>query len=146
MKKWNLKKIFLILLPILATGLATTVDSVIVFDSQAGTTAYYSYFELIPEFSFQAAMPLAAVLSLISGVLAAVYMVGNKEGCLKGIAGTAFCSATLAVLPFLMQGDVMIVPNVGLPIFMLIDCVLAYVMLKKPEKKEEDKGKRLKAR
>lgn len=144
MKKWNLKKIMLILLPILAVGLATTVDSVTVFDPANGTTEYYSYFELIPDSSYQIVMPLAAILSLVSGVLGAVYMVKNKA--LKGIVGTSFCAAMLAVLPILLKGDVLVIPNVGLPIFMLVDCLLAYWILKKPEQQEENKGIRLGSR
>lgn len=146
MKKVNLKKILLILLPVLAVGLATAVDSVMVYDSVAGTTEYYSYFDLIPDCSYQMAMPLAAILSIVAGILAAVYLVRRKRGCLKGILGTAFCAATLAVIPVLLKGDVMIVPNVGLPIFMFIDCGLAYVMMQKPEEQEESKAPKLKRR
>lgn len=143
MKKLNVKKILLILLPILAVGLATTVDSVMVYDSVAGTTEYYSYFDLVPDCSYQIVMPLAAILSIVAGILAAVYIVGKKQGCLKGILVTTFCAATFAVLPNLLHGDVMVVPNVGLPLFMFVDCGLAYIMMKKPDKQEEAKASRL---
>ena len=42
MKKLDWKKIMLILMPVLSVGLATTMDSVMVFDCAAGPTEYYS--------------------------------------------------------------------------------------------------------
>lgn len=136
MKKETLMKILLILVPILAVGLATTNDSVMVFDSQAGTTEYYSYFTALPVGSFQMITPLAAILSLVSGLLAAVYVAGKKEKVLKGIMGVSFCAATAAALPILLSGDVKIVPNVGLPIFMFVQMFLAYIQMKNPGQEE----------
>lgn len=143
MKKQKIMKLFLILLPILAVGLATTGDSVMVFDPQTGSTDYYSYFTPLEVGSFQMITPLAAVLSLVSGILAAVYMVFKKNGLLKGIVGVSFCSATLAVLPILMPAEVKIMPNVGLPIFMMAQLFLAYILLKEPQVQEEKKAPRL---
>lgn len=132
MKKEILMKILLVLLPILAVGLATTTDSVMVYDPQAGTMAYYSYFSLLPVGNFRMITPLAAILSVASGLLAAVYAATKKEGLLKGIAAVSFCSATLAALPVMLSTDVKILPNVGLPIFMVVELLLAYYILKKP--------------
>jgi len=146
MKKLDWKKIFLVLLPILSLGLATTVDSVMVFDSVAGTTEYYSYFDLIPNSNFAILMPLAAILSAVSGILAAVLIVKKNNKMLKGIVGCAFCAATFAVLPILLKGEVVVFPNVGLPIFMMVDCLIAYVMIKNPKTEEETTHKRLKSR
>jgi len=134
------------LMPILAVGLATTMDSVMVFDSAAGTTEYYSYFDLIPNSNFAMLMPLSAILSLVCGILAAVLIVKKKHGVLKGIVGCAFCAATFAVLPIMLKGEVVVFPNVGLPIFMMVDCFVAYMMLKNPQTEEETKHKRLKAK
>lgn len=143
MNKINWKNVILILMPILSVGLATTLDSVTVYDSLAGTAEYYSYFELIPNSDFAIAMPLAAILSLVCGVLAAILIVKKNRKMLKGIVGCSFCAATLAVLPIMLHGDVVIVPNVGLPIFMMVDCFLAYMMLKKPQFEEESRHQRL---
>ncbi|MEE1037227.1 MAG: hypothetical protein U0L15_08935 [Oscillospiraceae bacterium] len=143
MKKQVIMKILLILLPILAVGLATTVDSVLVFDPQAGTMDYYSYFTPLDVEGFQVITPLAAILSAVSGLLTAVYMAAKKEWCLKGIVGVSFCAATLAVLPILFAADVKIVPNVGLPILMISHCLLAYFMVKKPAKEEAPKVRTL---
>ena len=146
MKKINWKNVILILMPVLAVGLATTTDSVMVFDSAAGTTEYYSYFDLIPDSNFAIAMPLAAILSLVSGILAAILIVKKNPKMLKGIAGCSFVAATVAVLPILLKGEVVVFPNVGLPIFMMVDWLVAYMMLKNPQLEEETKHKRLKGR
>ena len=143
MKKQVIMKILLILLPVLAVGLATTVDSVLVFDPQAGTAEYYSYFTPLDVGGFQMITPLAAILSAVGGLLAAAYMAVKKEWCLKGIVGVSFCAATLAVLPTLLSSDVKIVPNVGLPILMITHCLLAYFMVKKPAKEEAPKVRSL---
>ncbi len=146
MKKLDWKKVALFLLPILAVGLATTMDSVMVFDAAADTTEYYSYFDLIPNNNMAILMPLAAILSLICGILAAVLIVKKNPKLLKGIVGCAFCAATFAILPIMLKGEVIVFPNVGLPIFMMVDCLVAYTMLKKPQMAEETKHKRLKSR
>ena len=146
MKKQLIQKIFLILLPILAVGLATTADSVAIYDTQAGTAVYCSYFDALDTEGLQMLTPLAAILSLASGFLGAAYMATKKTWCLKGIVGTAFCAATLAVVPVLFRGDILIVPNVGVPIFMMAHCLLAYYMLKKPQAEEPKKAPRLNKR
>ena len=70
-------------------------------------------------------------------------IVKKNRKMLKGIVGCSFCAATLAVLPIMLHGDVVIVPNVGLPIFTMGDCFLAYMMLKKPQFEEESRHQRL---
>ncbi len=146
MKKLDWKKVCLVLLPILSVGLATTVDSVMVFDAAAGTTEYYSYFDLIPNSNYAMLMPLAAILSAVSGILAAVLIIKKNFKMLKGIVGCSFCAATFAVLPILLKGDVTVFPNVGLPIFMMVDCLVSYTMMKNPQPEQETQKKRLKAR
>ena len=139
MKKKVLLRSLLILLPVLAVGLATTGDSVIVFDSQTGMTSYYSYFALIPVTNLQILPPLAGILSAASGICAAVYLAKKTEWSLKGMVGTSFAAATAAVIPVMIQGAVKVVPNVGLPILMIIMCLIAYHFQKNPEKTEEKK-------
>lgn len=146
MKKLDWKKILLVLMPVLSIGLATTMDSVTVFDAASGNTEYYSYFDLIPNSSFAMLMPLAAILSGVCGILAAILIVRKKGGVLKGIVGCSFCSATFAVLPILLKGDVVIFPNVGLPIFMMVNCMVAYTLLKKPQPEQQSEHKRLSRR
>ena len=147
MKKQMLINILLILLPVLAVGLASTVDSVTVFDTVSGTLAHCSYFEPAPVEKLQMLPALAAVLSLISGVLAAVY-VGKKSGrCLKAAGYAAFASAMAACIPILIRGDVLVIPNVGLPVFMMGQYLVTRFAGKLPEEKTTDrKAPRLKKR
>ena len=136
MKKQILLKSVLILLPTLTVGLALAGDSVTVFDTVTGNLEYYSYLDLLPVANLQMVTPLAAILALVSGILAGVYLAFGKKGCLKAIMGVSFVSSVLAVIPILLRETVLVIPNVGLPIFMLLQCLLAYYYLKRPETQE----------
>ncbi len=126
MKKKIILKSLLVLLPVLAVGLATTVNSVTVFDTVSGTAEYYSYFDLVPVENLQLLPPLAAVLSLVSGILAAIFLGKKKEGFLKASGYAAFAAAAAAALPVALRGEVLVVPNVALPIFMLMQYGVTY--------------------
>lgn len=144
MNKSMMQKLFLILLPVCAVGLATTGNSVTVYTPAAQTTVYGSYFDLIEEAgSYQILPPLAGVLAVAGAVLGILYMVKAKQGLLKGIFWVAIASAVAAALPIALRGDVTVVPNVGLPLLMCGQAALAYVMSKKPEAEEPNQGKRL---
>lgn len=133
MKKQIIMKSILILLPILAVGLATTADSVTVFDSATGKLEYFSYFDLLPYGALQLITPLAAGLSILTGILAAVYLGKKSQKCLKGVMILSMAAAIVAVVPILLPSDVKIVPNVGLPIFMLLEYAAAYYQQKQTE-------------
>ena len=139
MKKKALVKSLLILLPVLAVGLATTMDSVIVFDAAAGITSYYSYFDLVPVTSIQNLPPLAGLLCVVCGICAVVFLIQKKQWSLKGVVITSLAAATAAVIPVMIQGDVKVVPNVGLPIIMTVEYLVSCYFLKHPEKTEEKK-------
>ena len=146
-KKQAMIKSLLILLPVLAVGLATTGDSVMVFDSIAGTTEYYSYFEVLPVSQYQMLPPLAGTLSVVVGILAAVYLVNKKAGVLKASYVLSLIAAGVAVLPIVQTGDVRVIPNVGLPILMLAHYALAYYISKNEAKfSGEKKSNRLNKR
>lgn len=149
MKKKAILKSLLILLPVLAVGLATAMDSVVVFDSQTGVTQYFSYFATEPVAQVQMLLPLAAMLCLVSGVCGAVYLVKKKEWSLKAIVWTSLIAACAASVPTVTQGDVKVVANVGFPIFMVIDWLVASYIQKNPDQfaeKKTKKGKRLKGK
>lgn len=147
MKKQTLLKLFLILLPVLAVGLATTGNSVTVFDSQTGTTAYYSYFDLLPVATMRMVTPLAGILSILAGGFAIGSVVSKQSWCRKTVKWLSIAAATVAVLPILVRGDVLVVPNVGFPIFMGAEWILAWIMDKKPgEKTAEQSGPRLRGK
>ena len=145
MNKRAIAKSLLILLPVLAVGLATTVDSVTVFDTVSGTTQYYSYFDPVPVGNLKMLPALAALLSALSGILAAVYLAKKNQPVLKTAGYAAFASAAVAAIPMLIRGDVLVVPNVALPIFMMLQFGVACGLEKAgPEKKVPEKAPRLK--
>ena len=144
MKKQAIVKSFLILLPVLAVGLATAGDSVTVFDTLTGETSYYCYFDVAPVGNLQMLPPLAAMLSVVSGILAALWLVKKKQWCLQAIIVSTMASACAASIPIVQMGDVRVVPNVGLPIFMILNCLLAYHYKLHPEKTEEKKVRKVK--
>ncbi len=144
MKKRAILKSFLILLPILAVGLATAMDSVVVYNSTTGETKYFSYFATEPVVQVQMLLPLAAMLCLISGIFGAIYLVKKKDWTLKAIVWISLMAACAASVPTVTQGEVKVVANVGLPIFMVLNWLVASWIQKNPEKKEEKKVKKLK--
>lgn len=135
MKKKVLMKVFLVLLPAMAVLLATTGDSVKVYDIPAGTVQNYSYFDILPVQNMQMITPLAAMLAVVALALALIYVITNKRGCLKGVFYTACASTCAAAAPNLLRQDVMVMPNVLLPILMAILAVLANFAGKKPGEK-----------
>lgn len=147
MNKTIVQKLFLILLPVCAVGLATTGNSVTVFTPATQVTVYGSYFDLIEEAaSYQILPPLAGLLAVAGVVLGIAYMVKAKPGLLKGIFWVAILSAVAAALPVALRGDVTVVPNVVLPLLMCGQAGLAYVMKKQPKAEEENRGRRLEKR
>ena len=146
MKKATLVKSLLILLPVLAVGLATTVDSVMVYDSVAGTTVYYSYFEPIPAGNLQMLPPLAATLTVISGILAAIFLGKKRMGMLKASGYVAFIAAAAASVPMMIRGETLVIPNVGLVILMLAHFLIARYVEKMPVEADKKKAPRLKAK
>ncbi len=120
MKKNVIVKSLLVLLPVLAVALATTVNSVTVFDTLSGTTEYYSYLDAVPVENLAMLPPLAAILSLASGILAAIYLGKKKVSFLTWAGYTAFAAAVAAGIPIAMRGEVLVIPHVALPVFMLL--------------------------
>ena len=135
MKKKVLMKVFLLLLPAMAVLLVTTADSVKVYDVSAGTVANYSYFDLLPVQNLQMIAVLAAMLAVAALVLALIYVITGKQRCRKGVFYTAFASTCAAAAPNMFRQDVMVVPNVMLPILMAILAFLAYAAGKNKEDK-----------
>lgn len=147
MNKTILQKLFLILLPVTAVGLATAGDSVTVFDPATQATVYGGYFDLIAAAgNYQILPPIAGLLAIAAGSLGIFYMVLGRQGILKAILWVALLSACAAALPIALRGDVIVVPNVMLPLLMCAQGALAYVMGKKAKEGEVNTGKRLEKR
>ena len=144
MKKKTLMKVFLALLPAMAVLLATTKDSVKVFDTTAGTVENYSYFDLLPVENMQMLLPLAALLAVAAFVLAVFHIVRGKKWSASGVMYTACVSTCAAAVSNMLRREVMVMPNVLLPLLMAAAAVLAYIVRKNPE--EKPAGERLKIR
>lgn len=146
MYKEKLFHSFLIGLPVAAVALSLTEDSVKVFDKQTQTVITQSYFDLLPTASMTMITAFAAMLTIIVAILAIAYVVTLKNWCAVGIFGTSFAAACIAVAPVLMHGDTIVVPNVLLPVLMLVVCLMAYSRMKKPAAQKEKQGERLEMR
>ena len=141
MKKNTITKLVLLLLPLLAVVLATTGNSVKVFDTTTETVRNYSYFTALPVENMQMLTPLAAILAVASLALAVIYMITEKRWCVQSICYTAALSTCAAAAPNLLHNNVIVMPNVLLPILMAVLFVMANILRKKPEEKAE--GERL---
>lgn len=148
MNKISFQKLFMILLPVMAVVLATTGDSVTVFDKATSTTVYGSYFDLIPEAgNCNILPPLAAILAVASVALAILYVAFDKSGCINALRWTSSISASAAALPVAIQGDILVVPHVLFTILMAALFLLTSPFGKKVEQKEDKKkGIRLEKR
>ena len=141
MKKTVMTKLVLLLLPLAALALAITGNSVKIYDTAAKTVQNYSYFSLLPVENMQMLTPLAAMLAVVTLVLAVIYMIAEKRWCVQGIRYTAALSTCAAAAPNLIRGDILVMPNVLLPILMAVVFVVANLVRKKPE--EKPTGERL---
>ena len=144
MKKNIILKLLLILFPILAVGLATTLDSVTVFNTVTGQTQYFSYFDILPVSNLSMITPATALLSALSGIFAAIYMATKRKALLKSVGYAALASAVLAAIPMVLREEIMVIPNVALPIFMMLEYYVAFILGKEgPAKMEKTKNPRL---
>ena len=142
MNKQRFLRLALILLPLIAVGVACMPTSVMIFSAETKETAYCSYLQLLPEGSFQIGGVLAVLLASVSGGLAITYSVGKKEKLLMPIRVLAVLSMLAAVTPILLQSEPKVVPNVAVPILMGIQWILAGRM-KRPQEETKKIGRRL---
>ena len=138
MNKQRILKLMLVLLPFMAVALATTGDSVTVFDTQSAVTSNYSYFDLIPVTNLQMCTPLAGMLAVLSTVFAVVSLIVKKPWVLKTLCWMSFGAATAASVPILIRGTVLVIPNVGVPLMLAAQFVICRILMngsKEPEEK-----------
>ncbi len=139
MNKKRIKTIFLVLLPILAAGMAVNPGSVMLYDTAQDKMSACSYFALLPEGTFRLGTVLAGFLTCLSGGLAITYLVGKKDGVAKAIVYISLAGAALASVPILINSQIRVLPNVGVPILLIVQAAVAYFI---PERKPKD-GKKL---
>ena len=136
----NKKKIWLALLvalPILASGFAGMPDAVRVWDEAMETVQYYTYFDLLPQGAIRTATPTAATLTCAAGVMAIFYAATKKGYALTGILVASFLGALAAVLPIVFPQELMVMPNVAVPILLGAECIFALDMKKRHDPAEE---------
>ena len=130
MKKQTILKGILVLLPVLAVSFAMQGNSVMLYDSVAGTTRYFSYFDLVPEAVLPVAAPVAGLAATLSGGCAMVYLFARKMAVLQTVRWSAFAGACVAVLPIVIKGTVTMIPTVTVPLLLLAEFVLAGILVK----------------
>ena len=140
----NKKKVWLVLLialPILASGFAGMPNAVHVWDEAMETVQYYTYFDLLPEGAVRVATPAAGTLTCAAGVMAIFYAVTKKGYALTGILAASFFGALAAVLPIMFRRELLVMPNVAVPILLGAECIFAYDMKKRHDPAEEKKAR-----
>jgi len=144
MKKKTIFNCFLALIPVAAFFMATTGDSVAVYDIAAQEVYKLSYFAPVVGASYAFLTPLAGWLTVVTAVLALVMILGKKAGCLPWLKWLSLVAACVAVAPMLLQGNMRVVPNFFLPLLMMVEYLLCMFAGKAdrvaPEKTE---GRRL---
>lgn len=146
MKKNTLTKVALIVLPVLSLMAASAANSVTIYNVEAQTTAYCSYFTLVEDLALGICLPIAALLCGITLMLASLSVLAKKDGLMRPISVTSFIAMCCAVVPLLYKADpnILVVPHVAVPIAMGITCLVANMLCHKQPKTEEPKGQRLK--
>ena len=129
-------KVFLPLLSLMAVVLATTSDSVTIYNIPTQTVQTCSYFSLVTEETVQLCTPFAAIMAVAALVLAVIYVLAEKRWSIRGVFYTALLSCFAATVPPLVRGDVIVVPHVLFPVLMAIVCLLAYSVVKQPKSEE----------
>ncbi len=144
MNKQRFLKLILVLLPFMAVALATTADSVTVFDTQSGVASSYSYFDLIPVTNLQMCTPLAGMMAMLSTIFAVISLVVKKSWVMKTLCWLSFGAATAASIPILVRGDILVVPNAGVPLMLLVQFIICRILMKEPKESENKvTGRRL---
>lgn len=128
MQKRKILVLFLFVMPLLAVLVATNPTGVMVFDGE--TTTYYSWLHLVADSAVGWCAPFAALLNYAVFGLAVIYGLMKKEWCIKAIRNIAAVAGLLAVVPNLVQADVMVVPNVFGAIALFVDAVAAELLLR----------------
>lgn len=151
--KPTLIRSLLVVLPVLAVGLATAGDSVQVFNTVTKEYAYGSFFTPVPVESLMMLPPLAGSGALLCFFESVFYLVKKKEKYLTINKYSATVSALCAAVPPMVRGEEMLVlPNPLFPIFMLLLLLVVMHFLKQekaqaaalaaePKKKKKNRKK-----
>ena len=139
MKKETILNALFIGLPAAAIVLASGNKSVRIYDRAADVSTYQSYFNLLPENCFQISTILAMGLAIFALIFGIVYVVSKDVKWFKSIYLLTFASVFAAEIPTLMQNELLVLPNVLVPVLLIADCAIAYSKMKKPQQEQKKK-------
>jgi hypothetical protein len=142
----KMKNLALVILPLAAVVLAGMPECVTVLRKDAAAIGC-SMFTLIEDVQWSFCLPLGGIAGALTFGLGVLNFVKQKDLWLKLILGSAFVSMTLSVVPLMTGQDVLLIPNMLIPILLGVETLLAYSMIPKPVQEEQKQnGTRLKHR
>ena len=144
MNKKKILPIALIVLPLVAMMIAFLPNAVKYLHPD-GQIEYMTYFGMVEGVKTGVCMPATVIAVGICIFFAMSYTFSHKGYWLKAISGPSFAAALLAVMPFLTPDEIKVMPNLIVPIAMLIEWLIAYVLGKDVENAPiaKEKGRRL---
>ncbi len=133
---WNIP---LLLLPLLAVGVAALPDSVTVLIKPQ--IQHCSFFGTLADGSRPMGLAFCGLLIFVLFGVLVVYAVTNKNFLLNAACWLSLGAATLSVLPLLLGGEPRVIPNVAVTVILCVEAGLTAIRRKQGEKPLE---KRLK--
>ena len=146
MKKMKILTGVMIALPVLGAGFAGMPDSVRVWDTVNQSMTYYSYFDLLPVEGMQVVPVLAGLLTCAAAVMAIYFAVTKKAFAIGSTLLASAAGLIAATFPLLLRQEILVIPNVLVPILLAAECGVAFYMKKhfKPVEEHTPPRRRLK--
>lgn len=143
MNQKTITKLLLVALPLVAVVLAGMANAVTVCVATETETllTYCSFFTYVEDVQAAICMPFAGICGAVAFGMAVLYLAKPADRWLTGITLAALASMSLAVLPLVFRADTYMVPNMWVPILMLVESMIAYGILKTPMPEEEKKSR-----
>ena len=136
MKKRDWKRILLVVFSVVAIVVACTPNSVSVY-REGELVGKCSYLTLVEGVKGAVSLPAAVLVSCVNLTLASLCVALKKKKLLGAIKITSMLGAGLAVLPILIhEANVMLLPNVVVPIALMAVFFDVFAMTNRKEAKE----------
>lgn len=122
----NMKKIGLIIIPIIAIFLETLPSGVVMVFASSPTqkvTETFSYFSLLP-FGYANITPFITVLFSCAILLLAIISL-KKTDFVKYVFSLSLIGIIFSIMPIMAGVDYLTYPGVGISLLLTIECVLA---------------------
>ena len=127
----------MILLPVLTFGLELMPDSVSVVLEEGYHNC--SFFGTLPDGSQPMGLAVAAMLTVITAVVALVANIVQKPQWYTALIWLSLAAATMSVFPILMKSDPVVLPTVIVALLLLAESLLAYLYKFNKHKEGEKK-------